>query len=175
MREAPLGGAPVQTGVPDPRVGSQSVTTSPYPHPSSPASTAVMKGNRKRDTKPERALRSSLHKVGLRFRVDHPIAAEGGRPIRADVVFPRQRVAVFLDGCFWHSCPSHGTTPRANSAYWRPKLQRNVQRDLEVNDRLARADWTVIRVWEHDDPDQAALAIHASVERLRNASTRASR
>jgi DNA mismatch endonuclease (patch repair protein) len=120
---------------------------------------AVMRGNRKRDTKPEIAIRSSLHRSGLRFRKDFPIRADSGRPIRADIVFPRARVAVFVDGCFWHRCPQHGTSPRSNSGYWRPKLDRNVERDREVDRRLTDAGWTVVRVWEHEDPEDAARQI----------------
>ena len=74
------------------------------------------------------------------------------RTVRPDVVFPRARVAVFVDGCFWHCCPEHGTSPRANTEYWLPKLQRNVSRDWAVNDELGRAGWCVLRAWEHEDP-----------------------
>ena len=71
--------------------------------------------------------------------------------MRPDVVFPRARVAVFVDGCFWHCCPEHGTSPRANTAYWLPKLKRNVSRDRAVDD-AGRAGWCVLRAWEHEDP-----------------------
>ncbi|HZO06217.1 MAG TPA: very short patch repair endonuclease [Solirubrobacterales bacterium] len=118
-----------------------------------------MKGNRKRDTRPELALRSALHRLGLRYRVDT-------RPLRelrckADVVFRRQRVAVFVDGCFWHSCPEHGTSPKTNSSYWSAKIARNVERDRRNDAELNAAGWTVIRVWEHEDPAARAREIAA--------------
>jgi DNA mismatch endonuclease (patch repair protein) len=116
-----------------------------------------MQGNRRRDTKPEKLLRSALHERGLRFRVDHPIRPQpGARPIRADVVFTRARVAVFVDGCFWHSCPDHGTRPARNSEYWTAKLERNLARDRRYDKLLAEAGWTVVRIWEHQDPLEAA-------------------
>jgi DNA mismatch endonuclease (patch repair protein) len=112
-----------------------------------------MKGNRKRDTKPEVRLRSVLHAAGLRFRKDFPIRPDdGGRLIRVDLAFTRRRVAVFVDGCFWHGCPSHGTQPRSNPDYWRLKLARNIERDREVDQRLHAAGWTVVRLWEHEHP-----------------------
>src|SRR4051794_12203841 len=98
---------------------------------------AVTRG---RDTAPERALRSLLHARGLRYRVD--VAPLGGRR-RADVVFPRAKVAVFVDGCFWHGCPDHATWPRHNADFWREKIQANQQRDRDTDDRLAAAGWTV--------------------------------
>lgn len=131
-----------------------------YPQPTSAAVSAVMKGNRKRDTRPEIALRSGLHRAGLRFRKDYP-PADAGRPIQIDIALPRARLAVFVDGCFWHSCPEHGTTPRANATYWAPKLARNRARDLATDQRLRRAGWLPLRVWEHEPVDQA-------VERVRH-------
>jgi DNA mismatch endonuclease (patch repair protein) len=124
--------------------------------PTTPAVTAAMKGNRKRDTRPEVAFRSALQARGLRFRKDHSIKPDEGGAIRADVVFTRARIAIFVDGCFWHRCPEHGNEPRANLRYWRPKLERNVERDLQTNARLEAAGWTVLRVWEHEDPASAA-------------------
>jgi DNA mismatch endonuclease (patch repair protein) len=118
-----------------------------------------MKANGKRDTKPEVRLRSALHHLGLRFRKDYPIRPDTGRLIRADIAFPKARIAVFVDGCFWHACPDHGNTPRSNSAYWEPKLRRNVERDHRSDQRLRRADWDVIRVWEHAPPALAASEI----------------
>lgn len=110
-----------------------------------------MRANRRRDTGPELALRSALHQAGLRFRVDYPIRNEG-RSVRADVAFPRARVAVFLDSCFWHQCPDHATMPKANADYWRPKLARNVERDREQTARLRASGWRVVRIWEHTTP-----------------------
>lgn len=113
-----------------------------------------MSRQRRRDTEPELALRRELHAAGLRYFVHR-------RPVpslrrQADVVFPRPRVAVFVDGCFWHRCPEHGVSPRANSSYWSPKLERNVERDRETDQALTEAGWTVVRVWEHEDPRLAA-------------------
>lgn len=119
-----------------------------------------MIGNRGRDTKPELAIRSRLHAAGLRYRVDY--APLGGRN-RADIVFPRARVAVFVDGCFWHGCPLHSTLPTRNSDYWLPKLQRNIERDRETDARLRDAGWTVLRFWEHEDPAAAVRAVESAV------------
>jgi DNA mismatch endonuclease (patch repair protein) len=118
-----------------------------------------MRGNKKRDTKPELALRSALHAAGLRFRVDFPIAVPGRRPIRADIAFTRQRLAVFVDGCFWHRCPDHCSVPVSNRSYWMPKLQRNAERDVETTNALRDATWTVVRVWEHADAHRAVETV----------------
>src|SRR4051812_14490768 len=101
----------------------------PSPGASSPAVRRVMQGNRSAGTRPEMALRSTLHRRGLRFRVSRWISASGTR-MRPDIVFASPRVAVFVDGCFWHGCPDHGRVPAANNAYWRAKLGRNRKRDL---------------------------------------------
>ncbi|MCL8251356.1 very short patch repair endonuclease [Aeromicrobium fastidiosum] len=108
-----------------------------------------MLGNKGRDTKPELALRSSLHRAGLRFRKDYRLDV-GGLRCRPDIAFTRLRVAVFVDGCFWHCCPEHGVSPKRNSEYWGPKLRRNVERDALQTKALIAAGWTVIRVWEHE-------------------------
>src|SRR3954465_846748 len=102
------------------------------------------------DTAPERALRSELHRRGLRFRLQRRVDFDRRR--RIDIAFPRERVAVFVDGCFWHRCPEHATFPRANGSFWSDKLDRNVARDRDTDERLRAAGWTVIRVWEHEDP-----------------------
>jgi DNA mismatch endonuclease (patch repair protein) len=113
-----------------------------------------MLANRRRDTGPERALRSELHRRGLRYRVDHaPLA---GVRCRADLVFPRSRVAVFVDGCFWHACPEHGNLPKANRDWWRTKLELNVARDRRNDEALREAGWQVIRIWEHEPVAAAA-------------------
>jgi DNA mismatch endonuclease (patch repair protein) len=122
-----------------------------------------MRSNRKRDTKPEVTLRSGLHRAGLRFRKDLPLRPDNGRQIRVDVAFTRQRVAVFVDGCFWHSCPIHGRLPRSNPSYWRPNLARNTERDREVDGRLEQAGWTVVRVWEHDNLADSLAKIRAAL------------
>jgi DNA mismatch endonuclease (patch repair protein) len=118
-----------------------------------------MSATRRRDTRPELALRSALHRLGLRFRVDRPIPLPGRRPVRPDVVFGSRRLCVFIDGCFWHRCPVHGTAPTRNTAYWGPKLARNVARDTEIDEALGVAGWTVIRVWEHENASDAAMMI----------------
>lgn len=119
-----------------------------------------MRGNRRRDTGPELRLRSALHARGFRFRIDHPIEA-GERRVRPDIVFTRQRVAVFVDGCFWHACPQHGTQPRTHAPYWAQKLARNVARDRRVDADLESSGWRVVRVWEHEAPEAAAGTVAA--------------
>lgn len=131
-----------------------------YPVPSSRAASKVMRANKRTDTKPEMRVRSYLHRSGLRFRKDYLIRS-GDNRVRADVAFAKQRVAVFVDGCFWHSCPFHGTDPKSNSAYWTAKLQLNVERDQRTNRWLKDAGWHVVRIWEHEPPEIAARAVIA--------------
>src|SRR4051794_25177122 len=109
-----------------------------------------MQGNRRRDTSPELRLRSGLHRRGLRFRVDYAIRVDGAIIARPDVVFTRARVAVFVDGCYWHGCPEHFVEPRSNRDYWLPKIEGNRRRDHEATARLTEAGWVVIRLWEHE-------------------------
>lgn len=109
-----------------------------------------MRSARQRDTAPELAVRSELHRRGLRFFVDRaPIPSLRGR---ADIVFPRRRIAVYIDGCFWHGCTEHGTWPKANAAWWRAKIEANRARDRDTDERLAASGWTVVRAWEHESP-----------------------
>lgn len=141
-----------------------------------PASSAVvrrrMQATAQRDTPAELRIRWLLHACGLRYSVDaKPLPASRRR---ADVVFRRAKVAVFVDGCFWHGCPSHVTWPRANANFWREKIAANRRRDEDTNRRLKAAGWLVIRAWEHDLPDEAAAAIARAVRR-RLASIAASR
>ncbi len=126
-----------------------------------------------RDTRPEIALRRALHRRGLRFRIH--FAPVPGLRRHADVVFTRAKVAVFVDGCFWHRCSEHGTAPKNNAEWWRRKLQRNVDRDRETDARLRDAGWTVVRVWEHESIDAAADAVVAAVRGASGASSRGSR
>jgi DNA mismatch endonuclease (patch repair protein) len=126
---------------------------------------ASMQGNRARDTKPELALRSQLHALGLRYRVS-------ARPVpdvrlTADVVFTRARVAVFVDGCYWHGCPDHHRPARKNSEFWTEKIATNRRRDTDVNQMLSQAGWEVVRVWEHEDPGEAARRINEVVRSRR--------
>jgi DNA mismatch endonuclease (patch repair protein) len=119
-----------------------------------------MRAARRRDTGPELALRRLLHQRGLRYRVDAPLT---GTRRRADVCFTSRRIAVFVDGCFWHSCPQHGTLPKANHEWWADKLERNVTRDRDTDAVLSAASWRVVRVWEHEDMGLAADRIESLV------------
>jgi DNA mismatch endonuclease (patch repair protein) len=117
---------------------------------------------RRRDTAPELAIRRALHGMGMRYRVDAALPLGGVRRT-ADLLFPRARVAVFVDSCFWHACPDHGTWPRANAQWWRDKLEANRQRDADTNARLFDAGWLPVRVWEHEPAGAAAERIRAAV------------
>lgn len=127
------------------------------PIPSSEAALKRMQAAKPRDTAPEKALRSSLYKKDLRFRVDIKPVKELNR--RADIVFRTAKVAVFVDGCFWHGCPLHGTQAKANAMFWRNKIKQNQKRDVNTSERLKQAGWRVIRVWEHEDPEKASVKI----------------
>ena len=113
-----------------------------------PGRSRIMASIKRRDTKPELAIRSVLHRRGLRFRKDLRIDLGTVKP-RPDIVFSRAKVAVFIDGCFWHCCPEHGNQPSRNTGYWTPKLARNVERDRVHDEALSMAGWTVVRIWEH--------------------------
>jgi len=119
-----------------------------------------MQRQRRRDTVPELALRSLLHRRGFRYRVDAPLP---GLRRRADLLFPGARVAVFVDGCFWHGCPDHGTWPRQNAPWWREKIESNQRRDRDTDERLRANGWVVLRVWEHEDVGDAAERIASCV------------
>jgi DNA mismatch endonuclease (patch repair protein) len=128
---------------------------------SSSAVRASMRANRGRDTRPELALRRAVFALGLRYRVSR-------RPIpslrrTADLVFTRQRIAVFLDGCFWHGCPKHHSVAVTNADYWSAKVQANMARDRDTDRRLAEAGWIVLRIWEHEDPGAAAQHVRETV------------
>ena len=119
----------------------------------------------RRDTKPELELRRRLFARGLRYRVDAAVCPGVRR--RVDIVFPRARVAVFVDGCFWHGCPDHATWPKSNEAFWREKIATNTLRDRDTDRRLADAGWLVVRVWEHEDADRAADGLEKIVRERR--------
>lgn len=131
---------------------------------SSQATRRSMQSNRGRDTAPEIAVRRIVHARGLRYRVDARPLATLNR--RADLVFSRAKVAVFIDGCFWHGCPAHHTVAKANATYWADKVAGNRRRDLDTSERLKNAGWLVLRFWEHQPPSEVAEAIiHAVRER----------
>ncbi|MEO3841654.1 very short patch repair endonuclease [Streptomyces sp. B22F1] len=124
-----------------------------------------MQGNRNRDTRPELALRRAMHALGLRYRV-------GVRPLSnlrrtADAAFTRWKVAVFLDGCFWHGCPEHPSRVITNSSFWAEKVSKNRERDADTNRRLVDAGWLVVRIWEHEDPAVAAQRVRRVVMQRR--------
>lgn len=120
-----------------------------------------MQGNRSRNTVPEVRLRSALHRSGLRFFKHR--RPQPGISCRVDILFPAAHLAVFVDGCFWHCCPEHGTRPAANTWYWEPKLRRNVERDRAADAALQAAGWTVVRFWEHESVDAAVDAVTGAV------------
>lgn len=128
-----------------------------------------MKLTKRRDTVPELAIRRVLHARGFRYLVDRQVIP--GLRRRADLVFSSSKVAVFVDGCFWHRCPNHGTLPKSNGKWWATKLERNRQRDAHTNRELRRLGWRVIRVWEHESPARAAARVEAAINaRLRSRS-----
>jgi len=107
------------------------------------------------------ALRRALHAQGLRYRVDRPVVP--GQRTRADIVFSGKKVAIFVDGCFWHGCPAHATAPKRNAAWWRNKIVYNRRRDDAADAALGANGWTVVRIWEHDDPIESATRIAALI------------
>ncbi len=133
----------------------------PAPPPSSDAARQRFIAQPVRDTAPEKRIRSELFRRGLRYRVDYQVLSRPRR--RADIVFPARKVAVFIDGCFWHRCPEHGSIPQANRAWWTSKLQLTVDRDRDTDLRLRQSGWIVIRIWEHessiDTADRIAVAV----------------
>lgn len=129
---------------------------------SSPGVRRSMQGNRRRDTKPEIAVRRLVHAAGLRYRVDHKPLWSLNR--RADLVFPRQKVAVFIDGCFWHGCPEHHTVARSNATFWAEKVRRNRERDRDTDERLEVDGWMILRAWEHEPPADIAQRVIEAVK-----------
>ncbi|MFC9791757.1 very short patch repair endonuclease [Streptomyces sp. NPDC127584] len=138
------------------------------PAPSSPGVSERMSRQPSRNTTPEKALRSLLHARGLRYRLHTKVPGAPRRTI--DIAFPRDKVAVFIDGCFWHSCPAHGTNPKSNSEWWKNKLARNVWRDYDTTMRLEEAGWLVLRYWEHENPLEVAEAV-VFAKRVRESGT----
>jgi DNA mismatch endonuclease, patch repair protein len=121
-----------------------------------------MRAQKRRETGPELRLRRQLWSRGLRYRVNASLPLSGRRR-RADVLFSRARIAVFVDGCYWHACPVHGTSPKANASWWANKLAANVRRDRDTDEQLAAVGWRSVRVWEHEDAAEAAARIEALV------------
>lgn len=135
--------------------------TTDDPKPKDEATRQRFRNQRRADTKPELALRRELHRRGLRYRVDH-------RPTRSirsrgDIVFTRAKVAVFVDGCFWHGCPEHSTAPKNNADWWQQKLDANKERDARNTAVLESEGWRVLRIWEHEDPREAAGRIERAL------------
>lgn len=116
------------------------------------------------DTRPEILLRKALHAHGLRFRIQVPVPGLPRR--RIDVALTRVKLAVFVDGCFWHGCPDHSVTPKTNTEWWLNKLARNRDRDRETNEHLARVGWTVLRLWEHIPPEEGANLVEGCYREL---------
>jgi DNA mismatch endonuclease, patch repair protein len=125
-----------------------------------------MRANRGRDTKPELALRSALHKAGLRFRKNLRIDLDTDRA-RPDVVFPRAKVAVFVDGCFWHGCSEHRSLPQGNATFWERKINGTRARDKQQTRLLEEAGWIVVRVWEHEPPGTAVQRVETALRLAR--------
>lgn len=152
-----------------PRADDAVTTMPPKSHqlrtpPASARSVATrMRRTRQRDTPAEIAIRRLVHADGLSYRIDRQPFPGIGR--RADLVFARSRVAVFVDGCFWHCCPKHATWPKANGRWWKAKLLRNVARDRDTDTRLRAAGWLVVRVWEHEEPAAASRRVIRAVRR----------
>ena len=133
---------------------------------SSPGVRRNMKANKGRDTSPEMAVRRAAHALGLRYRVSTRPVATLRRT--ADLVFVKAKVAVFVDGCFWHGCPQHHTVAKTNAEFWAAKVRRTKERDAETNRLLAIAGWSVVRIWEHDDPVDAAVRLATLVRGARS-------
>lgn len=125
-----------------------------------------MRAVRSRDTKPETEVRRMLHARGFRFRVNLRLKLEGGA-VRPDIVFPTEKIAVFIDGCYWHACPEHGSRPQHNRQFWDEKFARNKQRDLDNNQLLTKNGWKVLRYWEHESSERATAFIATAVSDAR--------
>lgn len=127
------------------------------PIPSSPDVSRRMANVRQKGTGAEVALRREMYRLGLRYRINYEVLKTPRR--LADVAFPGRKIAVFVDGCFWHGCPEHATWPKHNAEFWRQKIEANQRRDADTNDRLRSLGWTVLRFWAHEPPTDAARAV----------------
>lgn len=121
----------------------------------------IMRQVKSKNTKPELAVRSALHKRGLRYRLNYPL------PGKPDIVFVRARVVVFIDSCFWHGCPHHLRMPNSNREYWETKIDRNIRRDAEINAEYARSEWKQLRLWEHELKKNFDLCVDQIEETVR--------
>lgn len=121
-----------------------------------------MRGNKRRDTKPELRLRKALFALGYRYRVDFRVLPDLNR--RVDLAFTRRRVAVMVHGCYWHGCPVHYSAPKANATFWSEKVSRNRERDRDTVSRLAEAGWTAVTIWEHQPLDEAVALVTDALE-----------
>jgi DNA mismatch endonuclease (patch repair protein) len=133
----------------------------PLIQPSSPETSRRMAKVRQKGTDAETALRRELYQRGLRYRVDYELLKKPRRV--ADVAFPGLKIAIFVDGCFWHGCPQHGTWPKQNAEFWRQKIEANRLRDADTNSRLLEIGWTVLRFWEHESPIEATEIVAQTV------------
>lgn len=131
----------------------------------SPETRRSMQANKRSGTAPELAVRRLVYRAGLRYRVDYPLPISGRR--RADLAFPAIKLAVFIDGCFWHGCPEHFGLPKSNVDFWSNKIEGNRIRDVDTNVRLRDAGWAVLRFWEHDAPEDVARCICEAVHLAR--------
>ena len=122
--------------------------------PSSPEVSRRMAKVRQKGTDAEVALRRQLYRIGLRYRIDYEVLKKPRRV--ADIAFPGRRIAIFVDGCFWHGCPQHASWPKRNAEFWRQKIETNRLRDADTNERLRSLGWTVLRFWSHESPTDAA-------------------
>lgn len=132
--------------------------------PSSPETSCRMAKVRQKGTDAEVALRREMYRIGLRYRVDYEVLRKPRRV--ADVAFPGRKIAVFVDGCFWHGCPEHATWPKQNAEFWREKIEANRRRDADTNERLRSLGWTVLRFWSHESPNEAARTVAYMVAKV---------
>lgn len=142
-----------------------------YPAPMNAGRSRNMQANRRSNTKPEVLLRGALHRLGYRYRKDFLLRLDGGVRVKPDIVFTARKVAVFVDGCFWHVCPEHGRQPSTNEWYWTPKLRRNQDRDRTVNAALHDAGWRVVRLWEHETLETAVTRVTTAIDIARGLSS----
>ncbi len=141
------------------------------PWSTSPNVRNVMRANRKANSGPELKLRSALHRLGFRFRT---VTRPAGQKVVVDILFPGAKVAVFVDGCYWHGCPSHGTTPKTNAGYWIPKIEGNRRRDQHNDEVLRLAGWEPLHIWEHESVAEAVERVATAVRRRSRLNGRAS-